>query len=827
MILFPRILLLALLLPALLFGGGASLLAAEGDPWQAVPGNAVALTGTAETMYAVGRDSNVWQWQREGGYWGRFGGQLQRLVVAPSGQLWGIAPDGTVQQHNGVNWQTLDFKARDIAVLQNELIVVLQNGELRKRARVGSSVAKEETTLPGTATRIAAARDGSLWKLSENGEISRLTNGDSDWKTLPGKARDINVAADGAIYMASTQGELMRWEPYANDWRAVPAPQGVALAAAGFSNTLWVMLSNGALQAQGTITTPKVTSSETSANSVTLKRGTNRGSRTSSSARRAAMRAAAFIALNPEFATTDLSPFTFTDTRSDGKVLTIGVDGSVFAIGQDDLIYQWRNAEQRFKTFPGDLVKIAVDPSGSLWGINLHGRIFQNTGSDWEQVTGTASDIAIGANGRVIVADASGELSEYDPAILGFRVLPGMSAWFVAVAPDGTPWGLLQDGNVVRCSQAPCERLPKQAISIAIGPDGSVFVVTAEGRLERYVAATGNWEIITVNGLKVRDVAVGPKGRPWVVAADGSVLYSAQFPRDESTDTQSATTTSTPTTGSGDTAPVSDSGSFVINKNISFSSVASGLASLQAVTVGRDGSVLAIGFSDVFQTTPAFEKYNTTTKKLMPQTITLPNNDKFRTVKADANGELWFLSLTTNGRIYHRKSSGSFETVDVFSGTTFCVSGFCGVEPSLLDLEIASNGDLYVTVTDGTLHWRSTQASKFSKLIAGTFRSVAVTRSGDVWVIAQGGSIKQIIDGKAITRALNAGESAVDIAGSADGNLFISYFDGINTKLARWNTSSQKFDKVSQTASAVAVAPDGRPWLVDADSNPGFLFQAK
>jgi hypothetical protein len=808
-----RILLLALLLCCV------NALAAEGDPWQPVPGDAAVLAGAADTVYAVGRDDSVWQWQREGGYWGRFPGKLKRLVVAASGKLWGIAPDGTVQRHTGVSWEAMPFKARDIAVTsQDDLVLVLPNGELRKRPQAGS----EEIVLPGTAARIAAARDGILWKLSTDGDIARLVG--NEWQAAPGRARDIAIAADGTIFIATMQGELRRWEPYANDWRTVPAPPGVALAAAGFNNTLWVTLSNGAIRAQGTIETPRVASSETAANSITMRRG-NRGGRMSSRAGRAAMRAAAWAATKPEAATTDTSPFTFTDTRSDGRALAIGMDGSIFAIGEDALFYQWSNAEQRFKSFPGDLVKIAVDPSGSPWGINLYGRIFRHDGSDWVQVQGTASDIAIGANGRVVVADAMGDLSEYDPSMLGFKPLPGMNAYFVAVAPDGTPWGLLQDGTVVRCGQIPCERLARKAMEIAIGPDDSVFVVTAEGRLERYLAATDEWEIITVNGLKVTDVAVGPKGRPWVVAEDGSVLYSAQFPRDEGTDIQSAVVTKTPTTGSGDIATVNEGGGFVISKNIAFGSVTSALAVLREVTVGQDGTVLAIGNSNPI--TPAYEKYNPTSKKLVAQSTTLPNNDRFRTVKADANGDLWFMSLHTNGRLYHQKSGGSFETVDVFSGTTFCPTP-CGVEPTRLDLDIAPNGDLYVIDTNGTLYWKSVQASKFSKLISGTFQRVAVARSGDVWVITLGGgqTIKQIIDGKAVTRALNAGETPVDIAGGADGSIFISYDDGSNFMLARWNATSQSFDKVSQPATAVGVAPDGRPWVVD-ESQPRLLFYAK
>lgn len=797
--------------------------AADKNTWQPVPGDAIALAGSARTVYAVGRDYSIWQWQREVGYWGRFPGKSRQVIVAPSGQLWGIATDGTVQRHNGMSWESIGIKAMDIAITQqDDLILVLENGDIRKRSQ--GSV--EPAPLPGSAKRIVVSRNGELWKLNVDGEIAHWVG--TDWQRLPGRARDIAASPDGTIYIVSPQGELMQWDPSAENWRILPSPPGTAKVAAGFANTLWVALDNGAVQAKGEISAPQKTTESvtTVSNGITLHRGRGgRGVRMNDRVGRAAARAGAIVATKPAAATTDTSPFTFTDTQADGKVLAIGADGSIFAIGRDDSFYQWRNAEQRFKAFPGNLVKIAVDPHGSPWGINMYGRIFRHNGSDWVQVRGTASDIAIGANGRVIVTDAAGRLSEYDSAILGFKLMPGMTAYFPAIAPDGVPWGLLQDGTVVRCAQTPCERLPKQAGSIAIGPDGSVFVVTTAGRLERYRAANSDWEIIPVNGLKVAKVAVGPKGRPWVVTEDGSVLYSTLFPRDESTDNQTAAITQSSTTGSGDVATVVESGGFIVTKNMQFGSIASSLAYLESVTVGPDGTVLALGYADDAMTIPAYEQYDEKTKKLVPKSVALPGGDRFFTAKTAADGSLWLLSATTDGRVYHQKGNG-FETFDILNAAP-CTEESCSIWG--IDMDIAPDGTVYVITSSGTLYWKSTQAKKFSKLISGAFRRVAASRSGDVWAITgdEDQLVKQIVSGRAMTRALKPQEFPVDIAGGSDGSVYITYAGTTGYMLARWNATSQSFDKVSQQATQVAVSPEGRPWVVDDILHRGLLFYAK
>jgi Tectonin domain len=808
---------------ALLWVRGAC--ATEQAPWRPVFGDAVSLVSTPDTVYAVGRQGAVWQWQRTGGFWGRLPGELRAIKVVPStSQLWGMGLDGQVLRYIDQIWQPQGFKALDLALnAQGDLAWITPAGAILKRTAATARV----SSLPGSAASLAIGSDGTVWRRTASGELSKFA--DPDWVPAEGRARHLGNDFNGDVVMVSDKGEFSRWNDFSNAWSVMPAPAPVRLATSAFNGTVWVVLDNGALQAQGAISQVATRMVDAPQGSIRLSRQSQRGGQhgAGGSARRRYAAAAAYVAITPSASVTDSAPYTFTDTGSEAAQLAIGAEGNVFAVALDRSVLQWRNALQGFKPYPGELSKVAVDPSGSPWGINTHGRIYRHDGIDWVQVSGLATDIAIGANGRVLIANAAGDVSEYLSEIRGFRLVPEWHAVKVAVARDGTPWGLLADGTVVRCDQSPCERLPQSARALAIGPDNTVFIVTPEGRLSRYRAGQGDWEVISVNGLKVSQVAVGPKGRPWVVAEDGSVLYSTQFPRDESLDTAVVQTTQTPTTAISDTGAQTDAGSFVISKNMRFGSVASSLAVLRDLTAGQDGSVLGIGYSDAAMTQPAFELYDSVAKRMRRQSVSLPNNDQFKTVKADVDGSLWFLSLGTNGRLYH-KVNGAITTVDVLAGTTFCAVGACPIESSLLDLEIGPDGSLYVILADGGVWGKPATATKFSKLVAGAFRRVAVARSGDVWLMTVfGNELRQLVKGVAVSRPMAVGDVPLDVAGGANGSVYVVSTDGSTSSLKRWNAASQSFDQVNKTASALAVVPNGRPWVVDDLNAPGTLFFAK
>ena len=108
---------------------------------------------------------------------------------------------------------------------------------------------------------------------------------------------------------------------------------------------------------------------------------------------------------------------------------------------------------------------------------------------------GAARDIAIGADGSVWVIGL-------DPAPGG----NGLHRWQygqwqrndgggvrVAVGPDGQPWVVQANGNVLRRSGPYWNPLPGNASDIAVGSDGTAWIIGAE-------AAGGNAGILRWTG---------------------------------------------------------------------------------------------------------------------------------------------------------------------------------------------------------------------------------------------------------------------------------------------------------------------------------------
>jgi streptogramin lyase len=429
-------------------------------------------------------------------------------------------------------------------------------------------------------------------------------------------------------------------------------------------------------------------------------------------------------------------------------------------------------------------------------------------------VRGTASDISVAADRTVMTASSSGQLSRYVPATDSFTLVPG-EAFFIALAPDGTPWGLLQDGTVVRCRAVPCERVGFNATNIAIGPDGSVFIVTFSRELRRFNAETGLFDIIPVPGHTPVLVAVGPFGRPWVITTTGKVLSSRYFERDESADLTTASSTVTPTTGTGDVSTVlgttSEGGGFTFNRNMQFTSAFAGCAAGDDIVLGVDGTaIMRCGFSELF-------RYNTTTRTFQP--LTNVPTSAVVALDIDAEGRIWFVDGAVNGRIYRqRQRNGSaYDTLTYPAGTGAFARDFV----------LGPNGTAYVINSGGELYRRTLEATSFTKMISGAWTRVAVGVSNDIWLIDPEERLFQLV-GNTVERRPPSGTqpNTTDIGGARDGTIYaIQFYSGVDSgaTLYRWNATNRAFDRVNRLADRVDVAPNGRPWIMNLGESGAYF----
>jgi hypothetical protein len=101
----------------------------------------------------------------------------------------------------------------------------------------------------------------------------------------------------------------------------------------------------------------------------------------------------------------------------------------------------------------------------------------------------------------------------------GFSLGTRMNALAIAIGPDGSPWIVTGDHVLYRRTDAGWQVLPGRVSDVAVGAEGSVWALgptyePTDGGQRIMCWRGGSWA--TVEGGAVR-IAVDPQGRPWVV----------------------------------------------------------------------------------------------------------------------------------------------------------------------------------------------------------------------------------------------------------------------------------------------------------------------
>jgi hypothetical protein len=146
--------------------------------------------------------------------------------------------------------------------------------------------------------------------------------------------------------------------------------------------------------------------------------------------------------------------------------------------------------------------------------------------AQWQQMPGRGTDIGAGARGEVWVLGTDRVDGGHSIQRWGGndwqRVEGG--AVRIDVDPQGRPWVVNANGDILRLERQGWQRLPGRARDIGIGANGSVWVVgvnPAPGGYALYRWNGNDWD--PVPGGAVR-IDVGPSGEPWVVNDRGEVL---------------------------------------------------------------------------------------------------------------------------------------------------------------------------------------------------------------------------------------------------------------------------------------------------------------
>jgi len=827
--------------------------------WTRLAGTAVDISINSQGQaYAVAPDGTPWRWDAMEQRWRAMSGDFIRITAAEDNRPWAINAQGVVFRYNGLWWENKDTDVADVAAdaLGNVYIAKI-SGEIKK----WNPLRSEWRVLEGGGNRIALDMAGRPWTVARDGSI-RAFDG-KVWIVMPGRALDIAVGGDDTKVIADLEGRVRIWDDAQRRWLVVAGVDGVTAVAAAPDGGPWAVISGDAIMATTLLISPEQIKTEPGrppglkapeanalvdsaplavapsiqsnpANAATLTAPANSNaplavpppnnaqpvgapplstapsSNTAGGPNIVSPTSTVQGTTDPATQTTK-EDITFVDTKQTSETIAIGADGSVFGLDVGGNVLRWSNTRRRFESFPGTLARLAVDPQGNPWGISVLGRVFRHTGRLWKQIpNAVGSDIAIGADGTVVIADAEGSLFKLNTAMTRLERVPG-NGLRVAVGPAGVPWTIRSDNQVQRCASSRCDIVPQKATDISIGPDGSVFVISFTGLLLRLKEDGKTFEPIRVPGHTPLKVAVGPNGFPWVVSTQKAVLSAKFFDRDEAQDRAIAASTSGDTQGTGTTASVVDvaSGtSFTFSKNMRFDTFSNSLGfmgSLDGIAIGLDDNIYAhVNAGDLQIPDYKVWIFNEKAEKFEDHTANF--SGEVEAMDADVDGNIWVIDTNSPPTIYRVTPTGT--------RTSFSVSGATG---SATDLTIGSDGTIYAVI--GRILYRMTPGtSSFRKFSNDDIRKVAVGLAGDLWVLDENYVVQQFTGSKFENRPLGQTVKANDIGAGEDGTVYIGAQS--DNLLKKWNASNKSFDKVNNAkADIVDVDQDGRPWIAYTSSN--------
>lgn len=234
--------------------------------------------------------------------------------------------------------------------------------------------------------------------------------------------------------------------------------------------------------------------------------------------------------------------------------IAIGQNGTYWMLGTDAKPggYGLYSLESTFDWHPDRAssasagVRIAVDQSGEPWVVTSNNQIWRRSkGSKWEQLPGTATDIAIGGVDTVWMLDATAKPGGYGLWRWQWRgqywepdEVSGSAGVQISIEPHGQPSVVTSDGEIWARHAGPgWYRIPGSATEVSQGPSGDVWMIGTDAKPGGY----GIWQQGSVDwkqdsasassaGLRI---AVGQTGTLIVVNSANELweLYGWATPR--------------------------------------------------------------------------------------------------------------------------------------------------------------------------------------------------------------------------------------------------------------------------------------------------------
>lgn len=786
--------------------------------WEKFQGQAADVAvGANGAVAVIDVNGQVYQYINDG--WSLIGKRMSRIAADVDGTFWGVDNTGALRRFSGTSWNAVGNGAQDVAVGLNNEIYVTTNKNLIARYDVSAA---KWASVKGTAARIAIDNEGIIWSVASDGSIARILDGAHIG--VSGSAKDITADKNGRVLIAGLDGKLYRWNNQETAWILVPSPENIQAVSSG-DGQVWIAQDNNRIYALGASKRRK-----SEEESIDVSEGGGGSS-------------------DPSEAIDD-SPIIFEPVPDSTAMvqLSIGRDGSVYALDSSGNIYRWSNTEQRFYDFPGTVNDIAIKDNGLPFAIGTSDNLIEHDGEAWRQVNLALelADISLFGDLNKMLAISSNEQAvRMSDNYLAYTQLPKQGE-VIEAAPNGSFWIIDEEDRLFRCeAESTCERQNLTARDISIGPGGSVFVVDGNGSLYRYNKNDGTFEKIAVP-VSVGNVAAGPQDRPWIIDVSGQVYQSGYFERDETFDRTLATKTTATESVTSEEPNVDGSNSGIqIVQNVSFTQVVIPTTStnypnlgsgMLDITSGQDDIVIATGFSEpCTQGTGRNWIYNPNSRSftyldilgrinlfsgiaagrlsaedLSDLGVTASDTDPDTTPDMEAFYGLWDKNCTEPALIFYAKSI--FEEQQAAGTHNYDDAIFDSplVNGPTADIDVAANGIIaYVDNQNEVEYFDPANEQDFSRRSDLDFLRIGIgADENDVWVTNTANNVYQYNQNTDSfdLRSVNADDKAQDIGVGQNGSVYIVNLNGV---LKKWDALSKRFIKTNK-ANVTRVAVDSR-----------------
>jgi Tectonin domain len=440
--------------------------------------------------------------------------------------------------------------------------------------------------------------------------------------------------------------------------------------------------------------------------------------------------------------------------------LSVGIDGSAWALDQDGQVWLKRDesatGRQGWQSLPGKFLRIDAYTEKDAWALDEGGQVFRYMGSYWKAIASPPMrDIAATSESLAYAISQAGELLQLNDSSPSLINIPGAPKKLkrLDVNAMNQLWVVDEDGRLFREEANGWMIINGRVNDIATGANDTAMAIGPDGHALLWRAKAKRWQDLDVGATAV---AVGADSEPWLSLSSGGIF------KQQTNKSRNKSTSLVP----------ADSLLQVMDwRRIN--------GTAQALAISASGKVMALSPDG-----QAWQRLSTQGWSKLP--------GRFSRLTVLPNGEPW--ALDNEGRILR------------FSG-----SQWLEMPSRASELSAGSNGVLWVLLDDGRLAqwqssgriWQAIEATSPWK----TLRSLAVESNGAPWIINQSGQVNRF-DGNAWQAV--PGVMADALATGPDGSIFALAAGQIR----RYNRLEKRWLRVTGQAKAIAVGPQGMPWIV-------------